>query len=415
MKVRDVMSTQVEHVSVNTPVKNVCRLIFGRGINGVPVLDNKKIVGFITERDVISKLYPSIQEYMEDPVNMANFETMENRAYEIFKLPAKAIMSKNPVTVSPETPLLRAQSMMFVQKVGRLPVVDQENRLVGILSKGDIFKAVVGDHLPLVSDEEYHDWISRQYDLVIDWGQRISYEIPDLVALFRKHGVRKVLDIGCGTGEHDLSLVKKGFDVTGLERSALMFDKAQDKKNKLPLKFRKKLLLVRGEYKDILGNMEGYFDAAIFMGNALAHDPDWKGVLTSAARGLKKGGLIVIQTTNLEKVFKQGKRFQDFNVRFSKRGEGEEIAFLEFFDPPRKTGLPANFNMVILTFNGKRWMPKAINNTPVQVLDPKTTASQLKKLGFKSISFYGSRYWGSLFKDKFDPLESDRLNTVGVK
>ena len=58
MKVANVMSRQVDYVTKNTSVKDVCRLIFGRGINGVPVREGKKIVGFITERDVISKFYP---------------------------------------------------------------------------------------------------------------------------------------------------------------------------------------------------------------------------------------------------------------------------------------------------------------------------------------------------------------------
>ena len=62
MKVSDVMSKQVDFVSTNTSVKDVCRLIFGRGINGVPVCKGKKVVGFVTERDILSKFYTSIQD-----------------------------------------------------------------------------------------------------------------------------------------------------------------------------------------------------------------------------------------------------------------------------------------------------------------------------------------------------------------
>lgn len=415
MKVIDVMSKQVEYVSVKTPVRNVSRIIFGRGINGVPVLERKKIVGFITERDILTKFYPSMQEYVEDPVYARDFETMEQKASEIFRMTAGEIMSKNPITVSPETPLLRAQSLMFIHKVGRLPVTNSEGNLIGILSKGDIFKSIVGDHLPLVSDEEYHDWISRQYDLVIDWDQRISNEIPDLISLFKKQKVKKILDVGCGTGEHDILLAKNGLEVLGLERSALMFAKAQDKRNKLPSNTKKRLEFVRGEYKDILNNLENQFDAAIFMGNALAHDPDWKGLLAAVSKSLKKRSLMIMQITNLEKVFKRGKRLQDFNIRVSKKGQTEELAFIEFFDPPRKKGEKANFTMAILGFNGRRWMPQAVNNTPVEFLGTRNIALYIKKFGFRNVYFYGSRQWGPLFKEKFNELESDRLNVVAIR
>ena len=79
MKVSDVMSTSIDYVSTNTKVRDVCRLIFGRGINGVPVCKEKKVIGLISERDILSKFYPSMQEYMEDPLHEGNFEKMEEK------------------------------------------------------------------------------------------------------------------------------------------------------------------------------------------------------------------------------------------------------------------------------------------------------------------------------------------------
>lgn len=412
MRVIDVMSRQVEYVRKGTSIKDVCRIIFGRGINGVPVLDGKKVVGFITERDVLSKFYPSIQEYIEDPVNMADFETMEEKASEIFRLPAEKIMSRNPITISPDTPVLRAQSLMFVHKVGRLPVVDESGNLIGILSKSDIFKSIVGERLPLVSDEEYHDWISRQYDLVMTWEERLSNEIPNLTSLFGKEKVKKVLDIGCGTGEHDISLAKKGFKVLGIERSRLMYEKAENKKNKLPINVKKNLSFMSGDYHELLKDKQNEFDAAIFMGNALAQNLDWRELLKTTAKSLRpKNAVIVLQITNLEKVLKTNKRLQDFNIRISKRGPNNELAFIEFFDQPRKNG-EVNFNMVILEFGGKKWAPKAINNTPVAIINRDNIRSVLEKLGFKKIHFYGSRDWGPFLKEKFESMESDRLSVV---
>lgn len=180
MKVFDIMSTSVDSVGPNTKVKDVCRIIFGRGINGVPVCKNKKIIGFITEKDILSKFFPSMQEYVEDPFHEGNFVQMEGKVDRIFSLTAEKIMSKNPVTVSPNTPLLKAQSMMFVNKIGRLPVVDNNEKLVGMITNGDIFRATVGDKLPFSGEEEYHDWQARHYDIVTKWDERLKNEIPDL-------------------------------------------------------------------------------------------------------------------------------------------------------------------------------------------------------------------------------------------
>ncbi len=412
MKVADVMSKQVDYVTKNTSVKDVCRLIFGRGINGVPVRDGKKVVGFITERDVVSKFYPSIQEYVEDPVNTADFEAMEEKVSEIFKMSAEKIMSRNPITVTPETPLLHAQSLMFVHKISRLPVVNDDGNLIGIISKGDIFKAVVRDKLPFESDEEYHDWLSKHYDLVVTWEKRLGFEVTDLNSLFKREKVKKVLDIGSGTGEHDISLAKKGFNVIGVESSSLMFKSAQGKWNNLPKGLSQKVEFLNGEYIDILKNYKD-FQAAIFMGNAFAHLNDWEKVFSAVSNSLKpKGALAIFQIINFEKVFKIKKRFLDSNFAKSKTGVVQEHAFLEFYSPPTRKGGPLTLTMAILDFDGKKWRPRSINSAAIAPLGVKEMDKILRKYGFRKISFYGSVFWGPLFKDKFDPMQSDWLNVV---
>lgn len=147
MKVANAMSKKVDYVNPETKVKDFSKLIFSHHINGVPVLKRKKVIGFITERDILQQFFPSIREYMEDPVNEANFEKMEKKISRIFELSAKKIMSKRPVTILPDVPLLEALSTMFTNKVGRLPVVDRRGHMVGIIAKRDIFKYLVGRRL----------------------------------------------------------------------------------------------------------------------------------------------------------------------------------------------------------------------------------------------------------------------------
>src|SRR3989344_9607003 len=139
MKVANAMSRKVDYVTPETRVKEFSKLIFSRGINGVPVIKGKKVIGFITERDILHQFLPTMREYMEDPVNEANFEKMEKKISYILSLTADKIMAKHLVTIQSDAPLLEAQSLMFVNKIGRLPVVDKKNNLIGIIAKADIF------------------------------------------------------------------------------------------------------------------------------------------------------------------------------------------------------------------------------------------------------------------------------------
>lgn len=417
MKVSDVMSKHVDFVTADTTIKEVARLIFGRGINGVPVCKGKKIIGFITERDILAKFYPSLAEYIEDPVHSADFEAMEKNAEEIFKLTADKIMTKNPTAVRPETPLLRAHSLMAVHKVGRLPVVDNKGNLIGIIAKGDIFRAAVGNQLPLVLEEEYHDWLSKHYDLVVPWGDRLEREIPDLVLLFENKKVKSIVDIGCGTGEHDLSLGKEGFNVLGLENSSLMYKAGLRKLRKASAQTQKRVHFENGDYIEVLNKYEQKFDAAIFMGNAFLHlARNYRDVFAAVSKGfVAKNALVFMQIINFQKVFKIKKRFLDLNFADSKFSPVHQHAFLEFYDPPQGGQKWATLNMAIFDFDGKHWKYRSMNSTPVVKLDKEDLQKLFRKHGFKKIEFYGSTFLGPLFKDKFDPENSDWLNVVAKR
>ena len=417
MKVSDVMLRHVEYVSVDATVEDVCRLIFGRGVNGVPVCKDKKVVGFVTERDILAKFYPSIQDYVEDPFHSSDFEGMEARVPEIFEMTVDQIMSKNPVTVTPETPLLRAQSLMFIEKVGRLPVVDGKGNLVGIISKGDIFKAVVGKKMPYAESEEYHDWIAKHYDFAIGWESRLHEEIPALVELFKKNKIEKVLDIGCGTGEHAIALARNGFSVHGIENSRLMYSVAKSKWDNLPKNLQEKVQFTRKDHVQALKEIKEKFGAAIFMGNALAHMPyTYIKVLQELDRILpSRNATIVAQFVNHEKAIKVNDRLFRFSVKQSKFSPEWEHAYLWFYDPPRKKGESLILNAAILNFNGRVWTAGSMSSVPTILLTEDKLKSIFKKIGFPNTSFYGTEKWGSLFSHPFKRLESDWLNVVAKR
>ena len=101
----------------DTPLSQVAELMEVEDVGAIPILDGDQLVGMITDRDIVVRALAE-----EDP-----------RA-----IPAKEISSSGIVTVGPDHALSDALHLMAQHQVRRLPVVDDENRLVGVVSQADI-------------------------------------------------------------------------------------------------------------------------------------------------------------------------------------------------------------------------------------------------------------------------------------
>lgn len=417
MKVSDVMQRHVDFVSSDAKVLDVARIIFGRHINGVPVCEGKKIVGFIADTDILSKLHPTMREFAEDPLSSVNFESMEGKAAEVLELTAKDLMSSNPIVINVDEPLLKADSTMRLRDVGRLPVVDDKDNLVGIISMGDIFKALIGKKMPYLESEEYHDWIAKHFDLATGWESRIPSEIPCIVEIFQKKTVKRILDIGCGTGEHAINLAKKGFQVLGLEHSRVMFSTAQAKWKELPKNLQSQVKFIQGDYVESLKKAKDEYQAAIFMGNAMAHIPNtYKDVLTALNSMLsQKGSVIVSQLINFERAIKISDRLYRFTIQQSKLSPLWQHAYFWFFDPAPKKGDLLTLNAGILDFDGRRWITRGMNAVKTMAFAKEDLRKIFKEIGFSKTSFYGSKRSEILLKNKFNLKKHDWMTVVAER
>lgn len=150
MKVRDVMSKKVEFVSPDTPLRDLWKAIFKKHIHALPVVGkDKKMIGIVVEEDLLTPLYPNYRELVEDFVGAEDFEEMEEKIHDLVKLKANDVMNKRIIFTRDDSPVLRALSRMIVHKVHQLPVVTEENILIGVITKGDIFDSLFKKHLRL--------------------------------------------------------------------------------------------------------------------------------------------------------------------------------------------------------------------------------------------------------------------------
>ncbi|HVZ11902.1 MAG TPA: CBS domain-containing protein [Patescibacteria group bacterium] len=413
------MSKQVDYVRASDKVEKVALLIFGRNINGIPVVEGKKLVGLVTENDILSRFFPSVSELIEDNVKSTNFEEMEEKASTIMSLPVSKIMKANPTTVHEDTPLLRAQSIMNTRGIGRLPVVDEDGRLIGIISKGDVFRSLIGEKITASENEDYNDFLSKTYYSTVDWDNRLKYEMPDLLKLFTEHKVKTVLDVGCGTGEHSIELAKKGFSVIGSDRSGAMISRANRNKIGLTTKQYENVHFWHKDTEDLLYELDVKFDAIMIMGNTISHNHEnYRKLIKCAANCLSKNGILIFQITNFEKVIKTKKRLLNFNFATPPDQAVKEYAFVEFYDNPIKNREILK-TFAILASDGKRWKWSGIKNSMMAYTDEARIKSILKNEGFKKITTFGGsfdgKHWDYLFRKPFKPLESDWLNVVAVK
>ena len=102
-------------------------------IRRIPIVNEVgKVVGIVTDRD-LKEVSPS---------KASTLDVWELH-YVVDKLKVVDIMTKRPFTVTPETPIERAALLMLEKRVEGLPVLDATGRLVGILTEGDVFRALV--------------------------------------------------------------------------------------------------------------------------------------------------------------------------------------------------------------------------------------------------------------------------------
>ncbi|WP_393086151.1 CBS domain-containing protein [Streptomyces sp. LN704] len=142
-KVGSVMATVVVRALYGAPLKEVAGLLSEHRISGLPVVDEvEKVIGVISETDLMVR-----QAETTDPVRpKRRFRLTEltrgarRQAPKTQAPTAGQLMSVPPVTVRADNTVAEAARAMTQNRVKRLPVVDEENRLIGIVTRRDLIR-----------------------------------------------------------------------------------------------------------------------------------------------------------------------------------------------------------------------------------------------------------------------------------
>ncbi len=138
------MSEHVITASPDATVREVWKKLFSRHVNAIPVVGKKnELLGIVTKEDLLKILYPDFQEYFADIGAVDDFEEMEGKVKTLGSTSVRDIMCKVVVYTRAETPIMRALSRMIVRSINQLPVLDEADRVIGMVTKGDIFYALM--------------------------------------------------------------------------------------------------------------------------------------------------------------------------------------------------------------------------------------------------------------------------------
>ncbi len=147
MNVRDVMNPEPVACQSKDLVSDAARLLRENQISGMPVLDDEKVVGVVSESDLLKLLsieeesslwLPSPLEVLEVPIrDLIRWEKMRSGAEDMAQTRVSEVMTKKVHTIGPEDAVEEAAEVMVRHRINRLPVVE-DGKLVGIVTRGDI-------------------------------------------------------------------------------------------------------------------------------------------------------------------------------------------------------------------------------------------------------------------------------------
>lgn len=148
--VTDVMSRNPIVVRAETPLQEAIQILAEKRISGIPVVDDVgKLVGIISETDLMWKetgvTPPPYIMFLDSVIYLQNPATYESQIHKVLGQTVGDVMSKNPISITADKTVKQAAQLMHDRSIHRLPVIDSESQVVGILTRGDIIRAMAAD------------------------------------------------------------------------------------------------------------------------------------------------------------------------------------------------------------------------------------------------------------------------------
>lgn len=172
-RVKDVMTRQVVVVNGTAGFKEIVRLMKDHRVSALPVVARKGVLeGIVSEADLLLK--------EQQAAGSGEWHPLERRRRRVERTKAEGLvagqlMTSPVVTVSPDATLAQAARLMHRRRVKRMPVVDREGRVVGIVSRGDLLRVF------LRPDQDIRRDVAAELIEAFPWvdPERVRVEVRD--------------------------------------------------------------------------------------------------------------------------------------------------------------------------------------------------------------------------------------------
>ena len=144
MKISEIMTKNVRTLLPDTTVTDALKALLSQKISGLPVVDNSgRLVGMFTEKDVLKNILPSYVSQVGKFAYENSPKTVTNKVAKLSELKVSELMRKEVVEALEDTPAYEVARVMLTQNVRRVPIVDKDKKMVGIVSRSDVLEAVL--------------------------------------------------------------------------------------------------------------------------------------------------------------------------------------------------------------------------------------------------------------------------------
>ena len=148
--VAEIMTTELITVSPKTSLQEAIQIIADRKISGLPVVDDEgQLVGIISETDLTWQATgveaPPYVMFLDSVIYLQNPAKHNQEVHKALGQTVAEAMSEKPTTIKGDLLVREAARIMHEKKVRRLPVVDDNDKLIGIITQGDVIRMMAAE------------------------------------------------------------------------------------------------------------------------------------------------------------------------------------------------------------------------------------------------------------------------------
>ncbi|MFA6254627.1 MAG: CBS domain-containing protein [Patescibacteria group bacterium] len=150
MQIKQVMYKKVHTILPSADLKTAMKLMIKKKISGLVVVDkDKNLLGILSEKDIYRSFYPSYSDFYSNPESFTDFESQEQDIKNKLLNQVQSVMTTPAISVKPTEQVMKIGAIMLAKNIHRIPVVDEKERLVGVVTRGCIYKTLFKKYLKL--------------------------------------------------------------------------------------------------------------------------------------------------------------------------------------------------------------------------------------------------------------------------